>query len=335
MKKMFLFASALMGVSVMAQAQEVGTVKTTTVQYQVPACTSCRTTSYTSTTVPEPKPLCETCAQTVAPVKKEVKTSCKSNHELGIRNPLFVLKKGQISAQEVAGVFKEPKRKVGQDALGSIDRGEYRGWQAYMRMAYGITDRWTIQAFGGKKYTTPKTDQYVAAEGRPVPHFSGYDVTVSTNYHLADYCHFDLFVGVDGTWHREKTKHGSRVERVTGWSWAPTATIGSTWGWFTGYLTASYTYDHTKTFIDPRHTEKDWVDEHGYYYNPGVYIQPSKWYAIDFNIQKSEGSNAQWNVGLDVYPYKNLVVGFQLNARKPFSEPMHMYGASAVVKAVF
>lgn len=357
MKKLLLLASALASFSVVAEAQEAATIKTTTVQYQVPTCTNCRTTTQIRTTYPEPAPVCNTCQQAVAqPVmmkKKEKKSiKCSDNHELGIRNPLFVLKQGQFSIQQVDGVFKEPKRQ-----LKSIDpltgkknvKGEYRGYQAYGRVVYGLTDKWYVQAFGGKKYTIPKTSQYrkmqaeiAEKQGRPelahgpIPHESGYDANVGTYYHILDLCHLDAIVGIEGTWHREKTKTGDQVRRINGWGWAPTVTLGSTWGWFTPYITAAYRWDHTHAVKDQITGKKEWVDSHGYYINPGIYIQPSKWYAFDFNMQKQEHEDdEQYNVGIDFYPYKNIALGAQFNSRRPFSNPMHMYGVSGVAKIVF
>ena len=122
MKKLLLFASALTGFAFVAQAQEATTVRTTTVQYQVPTCTNCKTTTEVRTVYPEvkPEPVCSTCAVApqpvyapVAPQPVKAPAACdKDNHEFGIRNPLFVLKQGQFMARQTAGVFKEPKHKV-------------------------------------------------------------------------------------------------------------------------------------------------------------------------------------------------------------------------------
>lgn len=357
MKKLLLLASALTGFAVVAQAQEATTVKTTTVQYQVPTCTNCRTTTQIMTTYPEPEPVCTTCQPAVAqPVvmkrkeKKKLRVKCHENNDLGIRNPLFVLGEGQLSIQQVDGVFKEPKRTLkSRDPLTGEKnvKGEYRGYQAYGRVAYGITDKWYVQAFGGKKYTIPKTSQYrayleevsrrahVPVVNGPIPHESGYDANLGTYYHILDLCHLDMIVGLEATWHREKTKTGDHIRRINGWGWDPTVTIGSNWGWFTPYVTASYMWDHTKAIKDEVTGKKHWVDSHGYYVNPGIYIQPSKWVGFDFNIQKQEHEVGQWNAGVDFYPYKNIALGVQLNARRPFKHPMHMYGASAVGKVVF
>ena len=356
MKKILLFASALAGFSVMAQAQEATTIKTTTVSYSVPTCTNCRTTTQTKTTYPEPEPVCTTCAATpvvaqpVAMKRKEKKSIlCRDNHDFGIRNPLFTLKEGQLSIQQVDGVFKEPKRKRHRpDASGADERGEYRGYNAYGRVMYGLTDRWSIQVFGGKKYAIPKTSQYRASlrqayidqgleppeKPGPVPHQSGYNVNIGTYYHIVDLCHLDVIVGVEGMWHREKTKLGDKITRINGLAWQPTITVGSNWGWFTPYVNAAYKWDHTKAIKDASGNKK-WVKTDGYMVNPGIYIQPSKYYAFDFNIEKPEDVTAHWNAGVDFYPYKNIALGLQFNSRRPFRDPMYMYGLSGVAKVVF
>ncbi|MBQ3695678.1 MAG: hypothetical protein II938_01740 [Alphaproteobacteria bacterium] len=351
MKKFLLVASALAGFTTMAQAQEATTVKTTTVQYQVPTCTNCRTTTQVKTTYPEPEPVCTTCEPVVAqPVmmkrKEKKKILCRDNHELGIRNPLFVVKEGQLSIQQVDGVFKEPKRTHKRPNPATGERHtliENRGYQAYGQVVYGITDRWSVKAFGGKKYSIPKTSQYRAMMEEAfgddhyaaIPHTSGYDANLGTYYHVLDLCHLDVILGIEGTWHREKTKRGDEVKRVNGWGWRPTVTIGSNWGWFTPYVTASYVFDHTKVIKNAVTGKKGWEDDHKYIVNPGIYIQPSKWYAFDFSVNKPEDQTAQWNAGVDFYPYKNIALGAQFNARRPFRDPMHMYGVSGVAKVVF
>lgn len=359
MKKFLLIATALAGFASVAQAQEATTVKTTTVQYPVSTCTNCRTTTQVRTVYPEQKPTCSTCAQAaMVPVMRERKgcPNCKSNHEYGIRNPLFVLKEGQFSLQEVGSLYKEPKRKDKPQSKyygEKIEKGEWRGYDAHMRVAYGITDRWSVQALGGKQYHIPKTDQWRAAARAesealgidppitgPIPHESSYDVTVGTYYHVLDLCHLDVIVGLEGTWHRHKVKTGDNIKRINGWSWDPTVTIGSTWGWFTPYLIANYTWDHTKADKKNGKGEvvgKTWKREHGYFVQPGLYIQPSKWYAFDFSWQKLENAHIkpQWNAGIDFYPYKNITFGLQFNARRPYADPMDMFGASADFKVVF
>ena len=347
MKKVLLLASALTGFAVVAQAQEATTVKTTTVQYQVPTCTNCRTTTTTSTTYPEPEQVCETCVQPVVaqPVamkrKEKKKIICHDNHDLGIRNPLFTLREGQLSIQEVDGVYREPKRKTHLPNGGKDDRVENRGWDAHGTVVYGITDDWSVKLFGGKEYTIPKTDQYrnmlEEQYGRrgPVLHMSGYTANIETDYHVLDLCHLDVIDGLQASWHREKSKEGEHIRRVNGWGWAPTLTVGSNWGWFTPYVSAAYQWDHTKDWTDTTYTTKHWVRSHGWYVNPGIYIQPSKWYAFDFNVQKQEERDAFWHLGVDFYPYKNWVFGIQGNARRPFRHPMHMQGVAAVAKVVF
>ena len=341
MKKILLFASALTGFAVVAQAQEAPTVKTTTVQYQVPTCSSCVTTTQVRTTYPEPT--CNTCGETVVAqpvvmkrVEEKKDVQCRDNHELGIRNPLFVLKKGQASAQLAAGAYKEPKHETGKIAPAGDKEVEIgrRGWEANARLMYGITDKWSVQALAGASRHMPKPSQYRAAGAiGAVPKNDVYNAMIGTYYHLVDLCHFDAIVGIEGGWQRSEVRKGDAKRHLDGWNVSPTATIGSTWGWFTPYLTASYRFNRNET--RDMKGKKDWDSENEYYLNPGVYIQPSKWYAFDLNLQKREHQGTQWNAGVDFYPYKNVVFGVMLSARHPYKNPMHMYGASAVGKIVF
>ena len=352
MKKTLLLATALTCFAGASMAQEV---KTTTVQYQVPKCTNCRTTTTVSTTYPEPEPVCDTCQQPVVakPVllkktqQKTLKVDCHDNHELGIRNPLFTLKEGQFSFQTLGGLFKEPKRKLDSyDAGGNRNfQMENVGWQWADRLAYGITDKWSVQIFGGHKFSRPKTSQYRFAQEDPyspgyqvgtgIPHSNGYDLAGGTYYHLLDFCHFDAIVGLEGGWHREKSKQGKNVKRINGWSIGPAATIGANVGWFTPYVSGSYMFTHTHDYKTKESEKKEWIDDEVYTITPGIYIQPSKWYAFDLNINKVEHKAGQWNAGVDFYPYKNVSVGAQFNARRPFEHPMQMFGVSADAKIVF
>ncbi len=349
MKKLLLLASALTGFAFVAEAQEATTIKTTTVQYQVPTCSNCRTTTQVRTTYPEPEPVCNTCQQVVAqPVvmkkkeQKKVGIKCHENSELGIRNPLFVLKEGQFSIQQVDGVFKEPKGRKGEPPAprGTV-YGEYLGYSAYGQVVYGLTDKWSLHILGGKTYSRPKTKQYRAAQiaqgqpPAPIPHSSSYDATLATYYHVLDLCHLDVLLGVEGTWHRLKTKMGDLIRRVNSWGAGPAVKVGSNWGWFTPYVNASYMWGRHQNIVDPETGKKEWDDNDGLWVNPGLYIQPSKWYAFDFSVDKTEHRKEQWNAGFDIYPYKNIVFGAQFNSRRPFKHPMDMFGVSGVAKVVF
>ena len=353
MKKILLFASALVGFSVMAQAQET-TIKTTTVQYQVPTCSNCRTTTQVRTVYPEPEPACTTCGQqpivaAQQPIVMKRKTErkfglvCQDNHELGIRNPLFRLKQGQVAFDTAGRLAKEPKRdKRVNPSTGRLDfRAEYDAWQWSDRLGVGLTDRWSMEVFGGHQFSRMSTKHgrlYREQTGRAVPHNNRYNVSVGTYYHLLDFCHFDAIVGLEGTWGRNKTKQGSSIRRTTSLSWDPTITIGSNLGWFTPYLTASYQFTHTHMFKNQaavNANKKTWEDDHGYVVTPGLYFQPSKYVGFDFHILKVEDVAGEWNVGVDFYPYKNVSLGMQLNARRPFKDPMQMYGVGADAKIVF
>ena len=359
MKKLLLFVSALTGFAYAAQAEGPTTVKTTTVQYQVPTCTNCRTTTEVRTVYPEAQPACTNCGVVTAqpaymeasPVlrkdsQKEIAVPCSNNHELGIRNPIFTLKQGQFMARQTGGVFKEPKHTIGYKDGVRMKQAENRGGSLHSRLSYGLTDRWSISVWGGKEYATPKKKSFSENEWfRYGYHSHTYDVDVATEYHLLDFCNFDLFVGVGGEWHRNKVKRvrkGKHVERVSGLDWGPTAKAGLTLGWFTPYVYATYTWDHTHTknyssVKEGEEVEKSWRRSHGYYVNPGLYFQPSKWVGFDFGYQKRERSafKPQWNFRTDFYPYKNVSFSLQLNARQPYKNPMQMYGAAADFGIVF
>lgn len=341
MKKLLLFASALTGFAFVAQAEEPTTITTTTVQYQAPTCTNCRTTTQVRTVYPSEQPTCSTCGGVVQPVlvkdsQKEIAVPCSDNHELGIRNPIFTLKQGQILARQTGGVFKEPKH---YDKAYKDDVAENRGGSLHTLLSYGLTDRWSISAWGGKEYSSPKKKSFPKDYNRPMPHRSTYDVDVATEYHVLDLCNFDAFLGVGGEWHRNKNKIGKQVRRVSGLDWGPTGKVGLTLGWFTLFAQGSYTWDHThnKTYRKNEDTKKSWKRTHGYYINPGVYFQPSKWFGLDFDYQKRERSVAkpQWNVRADFYPYKNVSFSLQANARQPYKHPMQMYGAAADFGIIF
>ena len=344
MKKLLLFASALTGFAFMAQAEEATTIKTTTVQYQVPTCTNCRTTTEVRTVYPEvkPEPVCTTCAAQPVYVPEEPKPakSCdKDNHEFGIRNPLFVLKEGQFMARQTASVFKEPKHKSGTG-----DIAENRANSLRTLLKYGITNRWSVFAGGGTEYVSPKKKSFTEAEWTRPARFGGgyhshtYYAEGGTEYHLIDLCHFDAIVGLKGEWHRYETqdRDGSKKIGYNGYSISPTAKIGMPIGWFTPFIEAAYIWDNTH-MREADAIEKSWDRSHGYYINPGVYFQPSKWFGMSFDYQKWERSKVkpQWNVRADFYPYKNVSLSLQLNARNPTKDPMQMYGAAADFGIVF
>ncbi len=353
MKKILLFATAVAGFTVSAMAQE-GSVKTTTVQYQVPTCTNCRTTTTVATTYPEvyvqqPVVMQEVEAKPVV-MKRTVEEKkcvvCKKNGDLAIRNPIFVLKKGQFSFQNVSGTFREPKRD--RERGGTVM--ENRGWQWADQLSYGITDRFYVSVFGGHHHSTPKTNQWhryqeQIKKRRPshaterVTHTDRYDVTGGLYYHLLDFCHFDAIVGYEHSWGRVKTTSGikgkkTKRDRTNSLMAGPTVTLGSNWGWFTPNITMAYRWTGVHTYKG-NSEKKKWVKDEVYYLVPGVYIQPSKYFAFDFSWEKTEHQDAQWNFGADFYPYKNIALGAQVNVRRPTSDPMRMIGGSVVGKIVF
>ena len=345
MKKLLLLASALTGFAFVAQAEEPTTIKTTTVQYQVPTCTNCRTTTQVRTVYPSEQPTCSTCAAGMQPIlvkdsQKEIAVPCSNNHELGMRNPIFTLKQGQILARETGGVFKEPKHysKARKDEI-----AENRGWSLNTLLSYGLTDRWSISAWGGKRYSVPKKKSFPDDYPYPMPHRSNYSVHAATEYHVLDFCNFDAFLGVGGQWHREKEKAGERVTRVSGLRWGPTGKLGLTLGWFTLFAQGAYEWDHThekdyqKELREGTPLEKSWKRTHGYYINPGIYFQPSKWFGLDIDYQRYQRDKfkPQWNVRADFYPYKNVSFSVQGNAKQPYKHPMQMYGVTADVGIIF
>jgi len=353
MKKVLLFATAIVGFAASAVAQD-GMVKTTTVQYQVPTCTNCRTTTVTSTVYPEPQPVvAEPVPQSVVmrdvearpvvmkrTVEEKKCVTCKKNGDLAIRNPLFVLKQGQISFQNVTGFFREPKRHVPR-AHPDLYRMENHGWQWADTLSYGVTDRFTLSLFGGHHHSVPKTNQWRQAYGTTerVRHIDRYDVSFGLYYHLIDTCHFDAILGYVHTWGRLKNTYGplggKKIQkRTTTLMAGPEITVGSNWGWFTPRFTFGYRWSgsHVKK---PGEDHKAWDKEHTMHFVPGVYIQPSKYFAFDFYWDKVEKQDAQWNAGIDFYPYKNLVIGAQVNLIRPTHSPMYMMGASLVGKIVF
>lgn len=350
MKKFLLLATVLTGFSLVAKAEEPTTIKTTTVQYTAPTCTNCRTTTQVRTVYPNamPQPTCSTCETQstcstcgVQPVlvkdsQKEIAVPCSDNHELGMRNPIFTLRQGQVLARETGGVFKEPKH---YDKYDKEDKAENRGGSLYTTLSYGLTDRWSITAWGGKNYSAPKKKSLGPGYRGAIPHWHTYKARLDTEVHVLDLCNFDAFLGVEGEWHREKEQRGKTAHRVSGVEWGPTAKVGLTLGWFTLYTQGSYTWDHvhTKTYRSDMKTRKSWKRTHGYYVNPGIYFQPSKWFGLDFDYQKHEESSVrpQWNIRADFYPYKNVSLSLQGNARQPYKHPMQMYGVTADVGIIF
>ena len=335
MKNILFFATALVGFSVSVVAQEV---KTTTVEYQTPTCTNCRTTTTVTTTYPEQQPVAQPVVAKPVVMRqpedhRRLELGCTKNCDLGIRNPLFVLKQNQVSFQAGGGLYKEPKHTIGYEEGEPIEEMERVGWNWLGRLGYGITDRWSVEVFGGHHFWRHKTSQYRVYSDGPVPHHNDYDALIGTRYHLLDLCHFDLIVGVEGGWHRYKEKIGSFTSRENGWNLGPTATAGFNFGWFTPYVNANYKY--TNTHVQKTEKKKKWHDSETYFVQPGLYFQPSKYVGFDFNLQKEKDKKTQWNAGIDIYPYKNVTFGAQLNAKRPFHDPMSMYGISGDMKVVF
>ena len=351
MKKLLLFASALTGFALVAQAEEPTTIKTTTVQYSVPTCTNCRTTTEVRTVYPEQQPVCTTCgtpaAEPVVMVKdsqKQLDVPCADNHELGIRNPLFTLKQGQIMGRLTGSLYKEPKRRTPPKGDNRRDLVENRGSTLSGRLTYGLTDKWSISAWATKGFVTPKKKS-VDAETWYLDgyHQSEYRAHLATEYHLLDLCHFDLFVGLEGQMNQDRIEYrsernGSKRFKTNGYGWSPTIKAGFPIGWFTPYIQAAYSWDrHQEVDYTSATNKKSWKKTHGYYVNPGLYFQPSKWVGFDFNYQKWEKSSTkpQWNARVDFYPYKNVSISLSASAKEPTKHPMQMYEGTLDLGIVF
>ena len=336
MKKLLLFATSLcLAVSATAAEQGAGTIKQTTIKYNVPTCENCKTTAYEETIRPKRAPVakpapCSACAAAPAsPCAKKEDGVC-ANKNLGIANPTFFVKPGQVSLDTKGNLWKQPTKR-------SKNRGQRYGYTVAEDIYYGLYDRLALHLTAGYAFQAPKASQYKAQIGSPVRHNSSYDGTVGLMYHLIDKCPFDLMVGLDGTWGRATvSKHlaeyadGSKeIEPKYGANYTfitPRAVAGFHIGYVTPYVWAAYSFAHSK--------DKG-LDEDFYHVAPGVYIQPSKYWAIDLNAEKIEQQKWQYNAGIDVYPYKNMAIGLQAFAKEPLKDPMFIYGGSARVKFVF
>jgi len=340
MKKLLLLATSLcLAASAMAAEQRGGTIKQTTIKYNVPTCENCKTTAYEETIRPKRAPVaqpapCSACAAAApaAPCAKADNTCANKN--LGIANPVFFVKRGQVSLDTTGNLWKQPK---GAYAEKGEKNGEFRGYDVQEDIYYGLYDRLALHLNAGYTFQAPKTSQWKAEKPSPVRHTSTYSGTVGLAYHLIDTCPFDLIVGVDGTWGRVNTsKQGfyyanhapgvikdfsEKYTRIT-----PRAVAGFHIGYVTPYLWGAYSFAHSKA---------KGLDEDFYHVAPGVYIQPSKYWAVDLNAEKFRHDKWQYKAGLDLYPYKNMAVGLQVFAKEPFDDPMYTYGAAARLKFVF
>ena len=323
MKKVLLFATALCLSASAAAADNAGTVKQTTIRYNVPTCENCKTTTYEETMYPAkrvapPAPACVTCAPYAKPAGKP----CVDNNSVGVANPLFFVKPGQTSSETIVSFWKQPK---GAYKVNGVKSGEIRGYDVAERIYIGLYDRLALHLEGGYAFQAPKTKQYKADMGSPVPHWDSFDGTVGLTYHLVDTCIFDMMVGLDGTWGRAEEKwekrDGASYTFIT-----PNVVAGFNFGPVTPYIRAAYSFADSKD---------RGLDEDFYHVAGGLYIQPSKYYAFDLSLEKIEREKLQYNAGFDVYPYKNVAVGMRLVAKKPFDHPMFAYGTDAHVKIVF
>ena len=357
MKKQFLLASTMSLLSMVAVAEPVKVEqvpntqvyerqgqpsvyqKQTVVRYNVPTCKNCRTTTTvnrvvgnTAEPVVAPVPCstgcnntCATCGAPAAP-----KSCVFDNHKYAIANPLFVLKEGQFSSDTVGGYWVQPKKIIRTGGEDDIIRGRYDGWRVAEQVMYGITDWLALKVQGGYQAFRPKKSTWNLADdkrGTPVDHNYSYDGTVGLQAHALDFCHFDLIVGVDATlgragYKKDGCKGHEDYKLVT-----PYAIMGGQiTKYVTPYLQAGYTFA-----ID---TKKE-VADNTYALQPGFYIQPNKYFAIHPYINKVEHKKPEWKLGLDFYPYQNLVVGIEGGAISWTHNPMDNYSVSGRVKMTF
>jgi len=343
MKRLLLLATTLcLAASAMA-AEQGGMVKQTTIRYNVPTCENCKTTNYEETVFPAPRPVarppmpaapCASCG--MATPCPQGQSSCIDNNKLGIAHPLFFVKPGQVSLETIGSVWKQPKGAYKKD--GDIS-GEMRGYDAAERIYVGLYKRLALHLEGGYAFQAPKTKQYKADMGAPVPHYSSYDGTVGLSYHLIDTCPFDMMVGVDGTWGRAVEKRGEYKDGANYTFVTPNLVAGFNWSprsfdsrgrrnqfVLSPYIKAAYSFAHS--------SDHD-LSEDFYHIAPGLYVQLNKYLALDFSAEKIEHQKWQYNAGFDVYPVPNLAIGMNVHAKKPLDDPMYVYGAAAHIKLLF
>lgn len=359
----FLLASVISTVSLAALAEPVkvqqipaGQVepqanasvyqKQTVVRYNVPTCKNCQTTTTVSRTVNSAEPVvatvpcqtcnntCTTCGTVVAAAPAPKAKSCVyNNHKYAINNPLFVLKEGQFSSDTIAGYHVTPK-KIDWEAL--TIRPRWDTWEVGEQIMYGVTDWLSFKLQGGYSSFRPKKSTWNLIDydqngdpvkGTPVPHHYSYEGTVGLRAHALDFCNFDLIVGVDATWGRAGERRGDCDTHTNFAIATPYAIIGAQVSkYITPYLQASYNFVlHGKS--------ESLQDE--YILEPGIYIQPSRYFAIHPYMTKVEHENPIWRLAFDFYPYQNLVIGIEGTAKGISKDPMDSYGIAGRVKMTF
>ena len=320
--------------------------KKTVVRYNVPTCKNCQTTTTVNRVVsgePVVAPVpcqtgncnntCTTCGAP-APVPVQKPKSCVfDNHKYAIGNPLFVLKEGQFSSDTVAGVWRQPKKVRRDETTGDdVVTGSFEGWDVAEQVMYGLNDWLSVKLQGGYSAFRRKKTTWRLAETGPVPHNYSYEGTVGLQAHALDTCNFDVIVGVDATWGKAGYKEGSCKDSENYKMVTPYAIVGGqVTKYVTPYVQAGYTFAiDSKKRVDG----KEIVDD-AYMIQPGFYIQPNKYFAIHPYINKVEHEKPEWNLGLDFYPYQNLVVGIEGSAISFTHDPAQWYGISGHVKMTF
>ena len=340
--------------------------KQTVVQYNVPTCENCKTTKTVKQVVKAPvKPVKQVVIRAEEPTppqppktvvrSQNVKTNTATYSSYtknssytaqnqqkkspvykkpayAVGNPLFFTKKGEFVSDTAVGTFVVPKgglKKEHDPETGElIQNGRWYQWQVAERIFYGITDWLSFKLQGGYMSYRPDTKQYKASEeyDGAVPHKRSFDNTFGLQAHALDFAYLDMVIGTDFTWGKATDKKGSEENSARYKFLTPYALLGIRMGFLTPYIQASY-----NRFIG---TTKA-VKQDSYQLQPGVYIQPSKYFAIHPYLSKIEHDRPQWNLALDGYPYQNVMVGVEGTAVSLDKHPMRMYGFSARLKVKF
>ena len=274
----------------------------------------------------------ETAAQTSERIIAQQRNSLVRKPKYALANPLFVPKKKQFSLDSVGGFFVTPKGgiyKKYNPSTGEMDKnGRLEQWQIAEQFLYGITDWLTLKLQGGYTFLRPNSKQYKASSAYTgsTPHDFSYNNVFGFQAQAVSSNYFDMIVGVDFGWGKATHKQGSVKESKEYQLIAPYTVLGTKLGWVTPYLQASY------TFIV---TGKKEVAKNSYTLQPGLYIQPSQYFAIHPYLSKEEYKRPTWNLGVDFYPFQNVVIGGEGSAISLDKHPMRMFGFSGRIKVAF
>ena len=311
--------------------------KQTVVRYNVPTCKNCQTTTTVSRSVNAPEPVvatspcatggCRTCSSCAAAATN--RQSCVfNNHRYAIANPLFVLKKGQFSSDTNAGYTVRPKKYFFTTPTQIVVDSRYNGWQVAEQIMYGITDWLSLKVEGGYSANRAKKSTWnLTPDTRGTSPRRNYDYNgkIGLQAHAVDFCNFDLIVGVDAKWGKAGFKEGSCKDSADYKFVTPYAIMGTQiTKYVTPYVQAGYNFA-----VDTKGADDNYVVQ------PGFYIQPSKYWALHPYVILEEHRKPEWRMGLDFYPYQNVVVGVEGSAIALDNDPMDSYGIFGRVKMTF